>query len=225
MAKRKMYQPSLSALAVIAAMVPCLPAAVSALTPFAAAEAATTDASSLAALAQMVVRGEDSVSPDYVRNKILAAQNDFILVDLRDPSAFAAGHIEGAINVPLTTIFDPNQIVKLRRVPQVIVYGNDTGQAAETAILLRVGGVPAMGMLGGLGAWTKGLDEEATGRSAAIVRALNNCPDIVPAAIPPLNVAVPAGFVTAPAPSAPAMSGPAPAKPKAAPIQLNGTCG
>ncbi len=223
MASPKNYRTSLSILAVIAAAVPSLPVAISALSPISVARAATTDASSLAALAQMVARGEDSVSPDYVRNRILAAQNDFILVDLRDPTAFAAGHIKSAINVPLATIFDADQVVKLRKVPQVIVYGADTSQAAEAAILLRVAGVPAMGMLGGLEGWTNGLAEQSAGQTASIVRALNNCPDVAPVAIPPLETAAPASNAGAPASAMPSTA--APAKPKAAPIQLNGTCG
>jgi rhodanese-related sulfurtransferase len=210
-----------------AAMTPSLPAAISALNPIAVAQAATPGDASLASLAQMVARGDDLVTPDYLKQRILAAQGDFTLVDIRDPADFATGHISGAVNVPLAKLLDPSEIVVLRRMPQVIVYSGATDPAAQSAVLLRVAGVPAMALSGGLGAWANGLTQDAgQSQSAAVVRALNDCPDLTPAVIPALGAAPPASALPAAAPAATPAAAPTPtAKPKSGPVQLNGMCG
>ncbi|HQT46728.1 MAG TPA: rhodanese-like domain-containing protein [Acidocella sp.] len=202
-------------------MTPSLPAAISALNPIGIAQAATPGDASLASLAQMIARGDDLVTPNYLKQRLLAARGDFTLVDIRDPADFAAGHISGAVNIPVAKLLDPAEIVVLRRKPQVIVYSGATDPAAQSAVLLRVAGVPAVALSGGLGAWANGLTQDTSQpQSAAIVRALNDCPELTPAVIPALNAAPPAATPAA----APATPAPA-AKPKPGPVQLNGMCG
>jgi rhodanese-related sulfurtransferase len=222
MAKARRLTTTLSILAAAASVVPSLPPALSSLSPISAAHAATNDRPSLKTLAQIVARGEDMITPEALRSLILAGSPAYALIDLRSPEAFAAGHIREAVNVPLARLLDEGQVVRLRRNSQVIVYGQTADEAGQATILLRVAGVPAVALAGGLQAWTQGLTKEAAqAQSAAIVRALNTCPDITPAAIAPLGgspAAAPTTGQPAPAPAAPS-GGKKPA------INLKGICG
>lgn len=222
MSKARRLVSTVSILAAAASVVPALPPALSALSPMGVAHAAPAKRPSLQTLAQVVARGEAMITPDALRRLILSGRPTFALVDLRAPEAFAAGHIRGAVNIPLAKLLDEDQIVRLRRKPQVIVYARNADEAGQAMILLRVAGVPAVTLAGGLAAWTKGLSKEAAAeQSAAIVRALNSCPDVTPTAIPPLKSAPAA----APASGAPAA---APAQPKGhkkPTINLKGICG
>ncbi|WP_297366540.1 rhodanese-like domain-containing protein [Acidocella sp.] len=195
-------------------LIPALPMAVAATQPLAAARAATPDQPSLDALAQMVARGDDMVSVDYLKARILAARGDFTLIDIRAPDEFAAGHIQGAVNLTVPELLSPDEVVKLRRLPQVILYGTDSSAAAQAAVLLRLSGVAAMALSGGVQAWASTL-QAAPADQAAITRALNGCPETMPGAA--TSPAVP------PLPAAPAQT--TPAKPKTGPVQLNGMCG
>ena len=209
---------TLSLLAAAASLAPALPPALSALSPIGVAQAASDARPSLQTLAQVVARGEDMITPDELRKLILAGRPTYKLVDLRPAEAFAAGHIRGAVNIPLARLLDEDEVVALRRVPQVILYGATPDDAGQATILLRMAGVVSVALAGGLEAWTKGLTNDAAqAQSAAIVRALNSCPDVTPAAAPAAPAAAPAGA----APAAPA----APNGTQKPTINLKGICG
>lgn len=214
---------SISVLAAAASVIPPLPAALSALSPIASAQAAQSGQPSLKTLAQIVARGENTIAPSDLRSLILSGRPTFTLIDLRTPEAFATGHIRNAVNIPLPRLFEEKEIVHLRRLPHIIIYGRATSEAAQAAVLLRLAGVPAVALEGGLNAWARGLKDEATSeQSAAIVRALNMCPSAAPASIPPpQSTAAPAPSVQGRAkkPEAPK------AKRKKPAINLKGICG
>lgn len=221
MTKARRCPSTLSLLAVAAGMITPLPAAVSALSPLGLVQAASTADASLQSLAQVVARHEDEVTPEHLQALILAKRRDYTLVDIRAPEAFAAGHIRGAANIPLPRLMAADEIIRLRKLPQVIVYADATDQAAQATVMLRMSGVPALQLAGGLHAWARWIDKQAAEPEAAsIVRALNACPEPAAAAIPPLNTAAP----PAAAGQAPAKAVP-PAPKKAAPVILNGMCG
>lgn len=210
-------------LAAIVRTIPLLAPAVSALVPAQVALAAMPRDANLQALAQAVARGDDAITPERLRDLIVAHRGDYTLIDIRSPREFAQGHIQGAQNVPLAKLFDPAEIVRLRRVPQVIVYADTTDREAQATTLLRVAGVPALGLAGGLEAWAhKVTSWSADRRSYEIVRALNTCPQAAPSIMPALEAAAPAASqpaATAVPAAAPAVSGKPPAR-----VNLNGMC-
>lgn len=216
MAKTKTTTRALPILAAASA-IPLLAPAVAAFSAGDVAQAATRDPAVLQAIAQAVARGDDAITPEHLRALILAKRRDFTLIDIRSPAAFAKAHIAGARNIPLPRLFAAGEIVKLRRAPQVIVYAETANGAAQAAALLRVAGVPALALAGGLEAWAHGLDVKAKeARSAAIVRALNACPKLTPAAIAPLS----------PSPGKTPTTPKKPVAPKGPPkVNLNGMCG
>ncbi len=218
MARTPKHAPLLSLLTAAAAAVPPLPTALVVMAPAGAALAAAPGATASTTLAQAIARGDTQIAPAGVRALIMAQRRDFTLIDIRAPKEFAAGHIRDARNVPISQLALPQEINRLRRSPQVILYGNATDKAAEAAVMLRASGVMARAMTGGLAAWGQALEAAAARPDqAAMVRALNLCPEIVATPIAPAPAAPEA------APAAPQAAPKAPAG--TAPVNLNGMCG
>ena len=219
MAARK---PSTRGLGAALAALPLLVPAVSALAPMDVVRAATPRHVDLQALAQAAARGDDEISAAHLRRLLSEHRGNFTLVDIRTPEQFAQAHIRGAVNVPLARLLDPAELVRLRKSPQVIVYSQTSDKQAQATALLRVAGVPALGLAGGLAGWAHALDKWSGEReSFAIVRALNECPQASPQPMPSLQPAAPTEAAPpAKTPAAPA----APGTKSRARVNLRGMC-
>ncbi len=92
-----------------------------------------------------------AISPqDAIR---LMNQNALVL-DLRSPDAFAAGHLAGARNLPLEQIGKAGETLKKYKEKPVVVYcetGATSGSAARK--LAEQGFTKAVNLRGGLQAW------------------------------------------------------------------------
>ena len=84
----------------------------------------------------------------------LINREDALMVDVREPGEFGAGHILGAKNVPLARIEDGGSDLGKRKERPLIVYC-DTGNRSAKAIaaLKKHGFTRVMNLSGGLGAW------------------------------------------------------------------------
>jgi rhodanese-related sulfurtransferase len=60
------------------------------------------------------------------------ADGTIVLVDVREPHEFSAGHIPGAVSLPLSR-FDPAEIPEGKRVVFSCAAGNRSARAAEFA--------------------------------------------------------------------------------------------
>ena len=83
-----------------------------------------------------------------------AAEPDFILVDVRSPDLFAAGHIDGAINIPHGKMIASY----MKRYPSdklFVVYcaGPHCNGADKGAVRLAGLGLPVKLMIGGVTGW------------------------------------------------------------------------
>ncbi len=79
-------------------------------------------------------------------------QNKIIFIDVREPSEFESGHIEGMVNVPLSTIEAGN--AKLSKDAEIVLIcrsGNRSMQAAE--ILKESGYRQIINVEGGIQSW------------------------------------------------------------------------
>jgi molybdopterin/thiamine biosynthesis adenylyltransferase/rhodanese-related sulfurtransferase len=74
-----------------------------------------------------------------------------LLVDVREPSEFAAGAIEGARLMPLSQVRD--ELQELRPQVPVIVYCRTGMRSGKAATLLRDIGIEARSLAGGIQAW------------------------------------------------------------------------
>ena len=83
----------------------------------------------------------------------LINREDALLVDVREPGEFGAGHILGARNVPLARIDGSGDLAKRKDKP-VIVYCEGGERAAKAAAALRkLGFSRFVNLNGGLPAW------------------------------------------------------------------------
>jgi rhodanese-related sulfurtransferase/uncharacterized membrane protein YedE/YeeE len=94
----------------------------------------------------------DHVSVTEIAHRLVEGRNDFLLVDVRDVTAFAAYHIPGALNVPLATL-TANFAARTER---IIFYSDSDVHAAQAWLLLRSLGFPSVRLLaGGLEEWKR----------------------------------------------------------------------
>lgn len=84
---------------------------------------------------------------------MMAAQTKFVLVDVREPAEFAAGHIDGALAMPLGTIE-----TAYRTLPAgvtLVVYCREGNRSAKAVSFLVSHGYPkAVSLDGGYTAWS-----------------------------------------------------------------------
>ncbi len=83
------------------------------------------------------------------------ASNDPFIVSVRSPEHYALGHIPGAINIPYKNIAKPENLAKLPKDKQIVVYcyTGHTGQIATTVLNLL--GYNAINLKFGIMGWTK----------------------------------------------------------------------
>jgi len=94
------------------------------------------------------------VSPSQVKAWIDAAKAE-TLVDVREPSEFAGGHLAGALNLAWTSGVLKASYATLPSGKPIVIYcqsGNRSHQAAT--FLAGKGLTPVYDMQGGIGAWT-----------------------------------------------------------------------
>jgi rhodanese-related sulfurtransferase len=84
----------------------------------------------------------------------LINREDAIIIDVREPNEFAAGHVLGAKNVPLARLVAGTTDISKRKDRPLIVYcdgGERAGKAASH--LKRQGFARVVNLTGGLGGW------------------------------------------------------------------------
>jgi rhodanese-related sulfurtransferase len=83
----------------------------------------------------------------------LINREDALVLDVRDPGEYGAGHILGARNVPLASVAERADIAKKKDRP-LIVYCDSGARASKAAAALRRQGFTrVLSLSGGLGAW------------------------------------------------------------------------
>ena len=96
--------------------------------------------------------GGPSVSPSQATQ--LINREDALMVDVRDPGEFGAGHILGAKNLPLSGIASGAELAAKRKDRPLIVYCDTGNRAAKAVAALKTQGYSkVLNLSGGLGAW------------------------------------------------------------------------
>lgn len=95
-----------------------------------------------------------------VNRALLGGAADFVLLDVRVPAAFAAGHVAGATNLPTASIEDA-ALARYDAGTTFVVYcaGPHCNGADKAALRLAELGRPVKKMIGGVTGW---LDEGLT---------------------------------------------------------------
>ena len=102
----------------------------------------------------LVRRGTGGPYVDAARATQLINREDALVVDVRDPGEYAAGHILGAKNVPLARIDERAADLGKRKDRPLILYcdtANRSGKAISA--LKKQGFTRVVNLSGGLGAW------------------------------------------------------------------------
>ncbi len=76
-----------------------------------------------------------------------------VLLDVRTPEEFAAGHIEGSLNID---IFNPNfrdLIDALDNTKEYFVYCRSGNRSGQACMLMSELGLKSNNLMGGIGAW------------------------------------------------------------------------
>ncbi|MCD5415946.1 DUF1573 domain-containing protein [Candidatus Bipolaricaulota bacterium] len=78
----------------------------------------------------------------------------YLLIDLREPEAHAAGHLLGAINIPYVEL--AGWLTRLPRGVLIILYDQDGSLGDRAARMMNARGFPdAMSLLGGFAGWVR----------------------------------------------------------------------
>ena len=95
--------------------------------------------------------GKSSVSPVALHQRLTSGERPPVVIDVREPDEYAAGHIEHAQLVPLGMIGEGLDVPKDHQVVLVCRSGRRSGQAQET--LAAQGYTNVSNMQGGMLAW------------------------------------------------------------------------
>lgn len=103
-------------------------------------------------ISQAASRAEDRVAVQQLAEWIVESKQDFKLVDIRDDKSYQDGHIDGAVNMPITVLATPGSLEELSG-KKVIVYSNGSENAAKAVVMLRIMGLDGYLLTGGYNAW------------------------------------------------------------------------
>lgn len=88
---------------------------------------------------------------DPEQASVLLARGNAVLLDVREPEEWTAGHAPQAVHLPLAQL-SPGAVPDGEVVVAVCRSGNRSGKAAD---LLAAAGVPVHNLAGGMGAWSR----------------------------------------------------------------------
>jgi rhodanese-related sulfurtransferase len=106
-----------------------------------------------ARLAKTIAAEQDHVTVAELSDWVIKDQRDYELVDIREATDYAAGHIEDARHIPLAALMSDEALAALPRGRKIVVYSNGTAHAAQAALLLRLVDRDAYALLGGFNYW------------------------------------------------------------------------
>lgn len=98
----------------------------------------------------------------------LMQQKGAVVVDVREPHEYAAGHIPGAYNVPKDTVLSNANLTALKdqQIP-IMVYCRSGGRAGDVLDALAEDGFSYVMNIGGVLTWPYGLTTEPTAKPFA----------------------------------------------------------
>ena len=76
-----------------------------------------------------------------------------VVIDIREPGEFAAGHVVGARNIPLAQLEGAKELPTNKALPVVVVCATGARAGRAVGTLRRAGHAGAVGLAGGLAAW------------------------------------------------------------------------
>jgi len=101
----------------------------------------------------MVARGSRGAAIGTAEAVRLINREKGVLIDLREPAEFAAGHIVGARNIPLAALEGHKSLPSNKALPLVLVCASGARAARAAVMLRKLGHENTQPLAGGLAAW------------------------------------------------------------------------
>jgi rhodanese-related sulfurtransferase len=83
----------------------------------------------------------------------LINREDALVVDVREPGEYGAGHVLGARNVPLSRLADAADLGKRKDRPLILYCDSGDRSGKATSLLKKQGFARVVNLTGGIGAW------------------------------------------------------------------------
>jgi rhodanese-related sulfurtransferase len=86
----------------------------------------------------------DLLHGDQLEQFMQEHKEQLLIVDLSKPADFRLGHIEGAVNMPLTLLMEKENLDMLKNHEHIVLSGVPFTQSAATLVLLRQMGIEGL---------------------------------------------------------------------------------
>lgn len=113
--------------------------------------------SSPAEIAAAITSESDHITAEDLAARIIDKDPDLLIVDLRPAEEYQRYHIPGAINIPLSRLFEPEFLEQLDEDRTTVLYSNGGAHSAQAWTLLKQTGIDAYTLLGGLNYWAEAI--------------------------------------------------------------------
>ncbi len=95
----------------------------------------------------------ETTTPEIDIEEFAAVRGSGLLVDVREPDEYVAGHVPGAVLIPMGQL--ANRMRELDKSSPVFVICASGNRSSAMTDLLRAAGFDAASVAGGTGAWAR----------------------------------------------------------------------
>jgi len=100
---------------------------------------------------------ENDITPTQLAQELGPDGRQLVLVDVREPYEFTAGHLEGALHIPLQQV--PSRLAEIAREADIVVICRMGGRSAQAQQFLRSSGYGKVrNLVGGMTGWARDVD-------------------------------------------------------------------
>ncbi len=96
------------------------------------------------------------LAQDEAKKQLDSGEN-IVLIDVRDKNEFAQGHIEGAINIPMSIVSDEIENAVPNKDQKIFVNCLSGGRSKASCSLIEAKGYTNVHDIGGVSSWKFGL--------------------------------------------------------------------
>lgn len=104
-----------------------------------------------------VINRSDHITAEELAALIIDKNPDLLLVDLRPAEEYNQFHIEGAVNIPFSQLFEEESLDMLSPDYTIVLYSNGGTHSAQAWVLLKQMGIDCYTLLGGLNYWAEAI--------------------------------------------------------------------
>ncbi len=95
----------------------------------------------------------ESSTPEIAVEELAAVHKGGVLVDVREPEEYVAGHVPGAVPIPMSQL--ATRMGEIDKTSPVFVICESGNRSSAMTDLLRGAGFDAVSVAGGTGPWTR----------------------------------------------------------------------